>query len=139
MITYQDTVVGLVAEQLNGFFVGWPNPPGPAEHLRILRGSSHVWIALDDTNGQVAGFINALSDGVLSAYIPLLEVLPAYQGRGIGHALVERMLHTLHGLYAIDLVCDPELVAFYARFHGTPYQAVIWRDRAALAPAGGTP
>ncbi|MEW6649163.1 MAG: hypothetical protein AB1453_03120 [Chloroflexota bacterium] len=25
----------------------------------------------------MAGFINALSDGVLSAYIPLLEALPA--------------------------------------------------------------
>ncbi len=29
---------------------------------------------------SVVGFVNALSDGRLSAYIPLLEVLPDYRG-----------------------------------------------------------
>jgi hypothetical protein len=31
-------------------------------------------------NGRVIGFITAVTDKVLSAYIPLLEVLPAYRG-----------------------------------------------------------
>ncbi|WP_338055248.1 GNAT family N-acetyltransferase [Shimazuella alba] len=33
-----------------------------------------------------------MSDGVLSAYIPLLGVLPAYQNQGIGKILVESLL-----------------------------------------------
>ena len=38
-------------------------------------------LARDDA-GRVVGFVTAISDGVLSAYIPLLEVLPEYQGAG---------------------------------------------------------
>ena len=35
-------------------------------------------------SAQVVGFVTATSDGVLSAYIPFLEVVPAYRSRGIG-------------------------------------------------------
>jgi predicted N-acetyltransferase YhbS len=70
----------------------------------------------------VVGFITAISDGVLSAYIPLLEVLKPYQGQGIGGRLVQRMLDQLNGYYMIDLLCDPELESFYARFGMVPGQ-----------------
>lgn len=56
----------------------------------------------------------AISDGVLSAYIPLLEVLPDYRGRGIGTRIVTMMLDSLD-LYMVDLVCDDDLVPFYER------------------------
>ena len=54
------------------------------------------------------------SDGILSADIPLLQVLPEYQGQGIGTELLRRMLETLGGLYALDIVCDEALAPFYA-------------------------
>src|SRR6187401_2213364 len=101
MIEYRTTLDGIGAEQLAGFFVGWPNPPAPAAHLLLLAGSQQIVLAVDGESGQVVGFITALSDGVLCAYIPLLEVLPAYQKRGIGQALVERMLERLKHLYMI--------------------------------------
>ena len=81
---YTDSTQDLTAEKVQGFFVGWPNPPKPEIHLRILRGSSHFVLAIDDQNGQVVGFITAVSDGVSAAYIPHLEVLPTYQQQGIG-------------------------------------------------------
>ena len=52
----------------------------------------------------------------MSAFIPLLEVLPEYQRRGIGSELVRRMLLLLADTYMIDLCCDEELVGFYERF-----------------------
>jgi ribosomal protein S18 acetylase RimI-like enzyme len=114
MITYTESLVGLEASQLQGgFFVGWPNPPSPATHVKILQGSGHVVLALDGS--RVIGFINAISDGVLTAYIPLLEVLPEYQKRGIGAELVRRMLERLKTLYMIDVLCDPEVQPFYER------------------------
>lgn len=91
------------ADQLHGFFVGWPNPPSPETHLAILRRSDAVALAIDNESGHVVGFINALSDGMLHAFIPLLEVLPAHQGRGIGQELVRRMLALLGDLYAVDV------------------------------------
>lgn len=114
MITYVTSGENLTPDQLNGFFDGWPNPPSPETHLKLLRNSTHVVLAVADT-GQVVGFITAISDGVLCAYIPLLEVLPAYKGQGIGQELTRRMLQQLRDFYMIDLLCDPELQPFYGR------------------------
>ena len=116
MIEYRDTVEGLEASQLVGFFVDWTSKPSPQVHLNILHGSSHVVVAIDEESDQVVGFVTAISDGVLSAYIPLLEVLPAYQDRGIGSELMRRILEQLDDLYMVDVLCDAELQAYYARF-----------------------
>lgn len=110
-ITYTKIIEDLSAKQLQGFFVGWPEHPDPEMHLEILKGSYAAWIALD--LDRCVGFINAISDRLFYAYIPLLEVLPEYQGQGIGTDLVRRMLRTLEGMYAIDIVCDESIAPFY--------------------------
>jgi ribosomal protein S18 acetylase RimI-like enzyme len=110
-ITYTEKIGLLTSKQLQGFFVGWPQPPDPEAHLEILRGSFATWIALDQD--RCVGFINALSDSVFYPYIPLLEVLPEYQRQGIGTELVRRMLSTLERMYAIDIVCDESVAPFY--------------------------
>jgi ribosomal protein S18 acetylase RimI-like enzyme len=113
VIEYTTDLGALAPEHLDGFFVGWPKPPSPERHLAILRGSSHVVLARDGV--RVVGFVTAISDGVISAYIPLLEVLPEYQGRGIGAELVRRLLAEVGDLYMVDLCCDEEVVPFYER------------------------
>jgi hypothetical protein len=80
MIAYVTSVQGLTAEKIVGFWEGWPSPPSPETHLRLLRSSDHVVLAIDDDNGRVIGFTTAVTDKVLSAYIPFLEVLPKYRG-----------------------------------------------------------
>jgi len=112
-IEYRNNLAEITEEMLEGFFVGWPDPPSKGTHLKILEGSSHVWLAIDPEEKKVVGFINAVSDGVLSAYIPLLEVIPSYQNKGIGKDLVRRMLQSLEDFYMVDLLCDVELQAFY--------------------------
>ena len=84
MIEYLNETEVITPAQLRGFFVGWPNPPTPETHLRLLRNSNAVVLAVDTATGQVVGFITAITDSVLAAYIPFLEVLPAYQHQGIG-------------------------------------------------------
>jgi GNAT superfamily N-acetyltransferase len=117
VIVYTTTAEDISAGQLRGgFWAGWPNPPSPETHLRLLRGSDFVVLALDGATGNVVGFISAISDGVLAGYVPLLEVLPHWQGRGIGGELVQRMLDQLRHLYMVDLLCDAELQPFYERF-----------------------
>ena len=115
-IRYTDSIDGISPSQLRGFFVGWPNPPSPETHLRLLGGSSHVVLAVDDATGDVIGFVSAISDGVLAAFIPFLEVLPSYQSLGIGSELMRRILADLRRLYAADLLCDIELQSYYERF-----------------------
>lgn len=128
MIIYTSSTDGLTADNLNGFFVGWPKPPSPSTHLNILRQSSEVVLAVDNDSGNVVGFITAISDGILSAYIPLLEVLPQYQHKGIGQELVRRMLRKLRDYYMIDLACDKELQGFYEKVGLKPGFCMLVRN-----------
>ncbi len=102
---------------LRGFFEGWPKKPSPRTHLLLLKNSDQVVLAVDERTNGVVGFITAISDCVLCAYIPLLEVLPEYRNQGIGRELVKRMLKRLKGLYMVDLLCDKSVQPFYLR-HG---------------------
>ena len=129
-VHYTESLTGIEPEQLaGGFFEEWPNPPSPETHLRILQGSSHVVLAIDERTADVAGFVTAISDGVLSAYIPLLEVLPDYRHQGIGQELMRRMLATLRDLYMVDLLCDPELQPFYQQLGMSPATGMLIRSR----------
>jgi ribosomal protein S18 acetylase RimI-like enzyme len=116
MIEYINNLDNVNEEQLEGFFVDWPNPPSKSKHLELLRNSSYIWLALDNKNEKVIGFINAITDQVLSAYIPLLEVLPEHQGKGIGKKLAELMIETLKTYYMVDIICDPNMQPFYEQF-----------------------
>ena len=114
-ISYLESATGIKCDQLQGFFVDWPNPPDAQTHLKLLHSSDQVVLALDSETRLVVGFITAITDSVLSAYIPLLEVLPNYQGQGVGSELVGRMVAKLNHLYMIDLLCDPKLQPFYEK------------------------
>lgn len=128
MIEYRDTLDGIQPQHLNGFFVGWPNPPSAYTHLRMLHASDIVLLAWDSQARAVVGFITALTDDVLAAYIPLLEVLPAYQGQGIGSELVRRLLDRLKDVYMIDLLCDEAVQPFYARLGLLPAAGMMQRN-----------
>jgi GNAT superfamily N-acetyltransferase len=114
-IEYTTSLDGVAPENLHGFFEGWPSPPSPERHLTVLEGSYRVVLAREQGSPRVVGFVNAISDGVLYAFVPLLEVLPSHRGRGIGRELVRRLFDELPGFYAVDLMCDPELQPFYER------------------------
>jgi GNAT superfamily N-acetyltransferase len=131
VIEFRYGVDGLRPEQLRGFFVGWPVRPSPDQHLAALRGSYRVVLAVHE-RGEVVGFVNAISDGVATAFIPWLEVLPEYQGGGLGSELMRRMLAALTHLYSVDLTCDPDLRTFYERLGLSPLQGMGTRNRAAF-------
>lgn len=125
---YKNTINGISSDMLQGFFVDWPSPPNPQTHLRLLKKSSNVVVAIDETTNQVVGFITAISDGVLSAYIPFLEVLPAYKNVGIGKELVNQMLKELDDIYMIDLCCDNDLVPYYEKFGMVRTNGMVFRN-----------
>jgi len=132
-IRYTEELGGLSASDLAGFWEGWPTSPSPERHLRALRGSEVAILAIDEDAGRVVGFVTAVGDGELAAFVPFLEVLPAYRGRGIGRELVRRALDRLGGRYSVDLVCDDDLVQFYERLGFRRLTAMAIRDRDTLA------
>lgn len=138
-IEYHSSLDGVDEGDLEGFFVGWPIRPSPSTLLRALRGSEHVVLARESDTGRLAGFVTAVGDGTLAAFLPLLEVLPERQGQGIGTELVRRVLALLQGRYAIDVSCDEALVAFYERFGMQRLCGMGLRDRGALEELAGGP
>jgi len=128
-IIYTDKIDGLTPQNLEGgFFVGWQKKVTPAQHLGILINSYKAWVAIDEATGNVVGFINAISDGVLSAYIPLLEVLPTYQRQGIGKELIRLMIADLSKFYMVDVICDENVQPFYESFGMFRHKSMILRN-----------
>lgn len=127
MIRYTDSLGNVKAGDLRGFFEGWRNPPSPEMHLRLLAGSDEIVLAIDEKTNNVVGFVTALTDNVLSAYIQLVEVLPEYHGQGIGRELMRLMLDKLSGLYMIDTVCDEDMKDFYGKLGMEPADAMVFR------------
>ena len=117
MIDYADNLDNISIQMLKGFFVDWYRRPSSEKLYDMLMKSEY----------KVAGFINAISDLTLSAYIPLLEVLPAYRKQGIGRELVKRMFEKLKDYYMIDLCCDERLAKFYGKFGMKKMQAMMIR------------
>lgn len=124
---YETGADGLDSRDLEGFFEGWPAAPDAAALLRILRASAFAMVARDGI--RVVGFINALSDGELAVYVPLLEVRASHRGLGIGSELVRRLLDHFEDAYMIDVVCDDDVVPFYERLGLTRVAGMAHRNR----------
>lgn len=134
-IEYRTSAAGLRWEHLDGFFVGWPVRPSAATLLGHLHRSYRCVVAVDTTsNDRVVGFATAISDGLLAASIPLVEVLPGWRERGIGTELLEILLESLSHLHQVDLACEPELIGFYERLGFTAGTAMLRRNPQALEP-----
>lgn len=118
MINYQTDLQNIEPRQLENFFVGWKNPPNSQQLWEILNNSEFKVLAVSNIESElkIVGFVNGLSDKVLTVYINLLEVLPEFQKKGIGTILMSKMLELTKDFYMIDLVCDENLTDFYQKF-----------------------
>ena len=79
------------------FFEGWPKKPNEEVMRKSIMDADYAVLAIDRKESRLIGYITAVSDNVLSAYIPFLEVVAKYQKQGIGHTLVNsvKMSRTL--------------------------------------------
>jgi predicted N-acetyltransferase YhbS len=129
VIAYESGTEDLRGDDLAGFFDGWPSAPSAQSLLRVLKNSSLVVVARD--GDQVVGFVNALSDGELAVYIPLLEVRSSHQSKGIGSELVRRVLSHFDRAYMVDAVCDADKAPLYERLGMTRLVGMAHRNRQA--------
>ncbi len=128
MIIFQENLDNIKPEMLGNFFEGWNKFPSKEKHFELLQNSEFKILAVDNETKKVVGYINAITDGVLSAYIPLLEVVPEFKNKGIGTELVKRMLEKLKDYYMIDIVCDESVHGFYEKSGMKKYSAMILRN-----------
>ncbi len=88
-----------------------------------------VWVAEED--GRIAGMI-ALSLQGDAAEVEDFFVEPAFQGRGVGSALMSRLLRVAadQGATSVEVDADPNAEPIYARFGFTTF---------ARSPSGSIP
>jgi ribosomal protein S18 acetylase RimI-like enzyme len=82
---------------------------------RILA-NTYAQFSVQST-GRLIAFVNVLSDGLADAFLVDLMVDPAFQGHGLGQALVRHATEALKedGIRCIELIFEPRLEAFYRR------------------------
>ena len=99
--------------ELDPFFQDWKSPPTLITQRRLLKGSDLVITARK--GGKLVGFLTAISDKTMIAFISLVEVLKPHQGKGIGKRLMELAIAHFKGYYQIVLITDAEKGAFYKK------------------------
>ena len=87
----------------------------PSQIPGIIRGSLVFIVAVDRESGKAVGMGRAISDGVSDAYIQDMVVLPGYRGRGIGKAILGKILQACreHGIGWIALIAEGGTGDFY--------------------------
>jgi GNAT superfamily N-acetyltransferase len=88
-----------------------------AEDLMLALHNSWLTLSAYDQD-QLVGFGRVVSDGVMVALVYDLIVLPEYQGKGIGKAILEKLLNRckMQGILQVQLFCAKGKVLFYERF-----------------------
>lgn len=101
-------------EQVQMLFqsVDWISAKYPERVIKALANCETVITAWDGT--RLAGLINAIDDGELTAYAHYLCVHPDYQGCGIGRELLRRLKQKYaQYLYLILIAENEPLIAYY--------------------------
>lgn len=94
--------------------VGWTNYTSRPDMLKTAFQKSLLTLALKDGDRMV-GLLRAVGDGASIVYIQDLLIMPAYQNRGFGHALMNVLMERFPAVYQIVLVSDNQIstTAFY--------------------------
>ena len=112
MIKYLDTHV-FTKESLERLFlsVGWSSGHFPDKLVLAMRGFRTVFSAWD--GDELVGMISVMDDGTMNAYVHYLLVDPAYQDRGIGRALVDRVKEKYKDYLRIAVIGYDKEISFY--------------------------
>ena len=95
--------------------VGWEEPPVADAALRAAL--ERTWNVAARAGEELAGMGRLLEDGALYATIWDMIVAPAHQRRGLGEAILARLLERARARTIVALVATPEGRPLYER-HG---------------------
>ncbi len=98
----------------------WNGTRSRADLERQLDGAWRVVAAYDTATGALHGFARALSDGVSTAYLADVFVLPEARGSGLGAAVVTAMIDDGPGAQLRWLLHTRDAHGLYARFGFAP-------------------
>jgi predicted GNAT family acetyltransferase len=124
-------------DELSHLYRVAPMGDKPPEELAIVFGNS-MFACFVYFEGALVGAGRALADGADCAYIGHVAVHPEHQGKGLGSAVVRRLVELSRGHKKIILYANPGTEAFYHRlgFLRMSTAMGIWDDPDRALEAG---
>ena len=100
--------------------VGWSRPANEEELREVLEVGPAVGAWASE---RLVGFVRALSDGHLAAYIEDVMVHQDYRRGGVGDLIMSRLLTEIKRSANVSLFCERPVARFYERngFRATSY------------------
>ena len=106
-------VEGVDWQALSDLYRATLGPDEPAQLQRTWSRSYATVLAYD--NDRLIGAARAISDGEREALVVGVAVLPDFQGKRVGTAMMRALLADLEGVAVILMCEDDENVSFYQR------------------------
>jgi GNAT superfamily N-acetyltransferase len=124
-------------EELSELYRVAPLGAKPPASLTTVFGNS-MFVCFVYSADTLVGAGRALADGVDCAYIADIAVHPDHQGRGLGRAIIERLVTAAAGHKKIILYANPGAEGFYAKLGFLPMTTAmaIWHDPKAAIESG---
>jgi GNAT superfamily N-acetyltransferase len=128
---------GVDWDELSNLYRIAPLGEKPPDALRTVYGNS-MFRCFVYAGAVLVGAGRALADGVDCAYIADVAVHPDHQGRGLGKAIIRRLVAQAEGHKKIILYANPGTEGFYEGlgFLHMNTAMAIWYDNDAAVAAG---
>jgi ribosomal protein S18 acetylase RimI-like enzyme len=107
-------------------FTYWAQERNREDVERMLKGSDHLFGAVEAASGRLCAFARVLTDNVFRAVIFDVVVHPDFRGKGLAKMIFDAILsHPVLGrVENVLLFCKDDVVELYERFGFEEYEGM---------------
>ena len=136
-LEWSQALDGVDWQEVSDLYKAAPLGDKPADKLRTVFENSRFRCFVRE-RGKLVGVGRVLADGADCAYVCDVALLPSHQGRGLGRAIVARLVELSRGHRKIILYAVPGREDFYRSLGFKPMRtAMAIFENEAAAVAGG--
>jgi GNAT superfamily N-acetyltransferase len=135
--TWVHEVKGVDLDELSNLYRIAPLGDKPPDALATVYGNS-MFMCFVYAGDVLVGAGRALADGLDCSYIADVAVHPDHQGRGLGKAIIAKLVDLSHGHKKIILYANPGTEGFYVKlgFLRMNTAMAVWHDPASAVASG---